>query len=122
MYFLKKSRFNALFKQNLYRNNKNLTPGPGTYGLKGTLNQRDISFGLKGNDACLNILFIDWLFVKKLVVPKNLISIPGPGAYNVINTLRPDGKYYLAKIKNPPVHSFNPPHITSPFAKGVFFV
>jgi len=54
------------------------------------------------------------------VVPKQLLTVPGPGTYRVCPTLTPEGKYFLSKIKNPPVHSFNPPHV-SPFNKGYYY-
>ena len=43
------------------------------------------------------------------MIPKQLLSIPGPGTYQISSTLTPEGKYYLSKIRNPPVHSFNTP-------------
>lgn len=52
------------------------------------------------------------------VVPKSLLGNPGPGSYQVGSTLTAEGKYTLSKIRNPPVHSFNPPHNSSAFSKG----
>lgn len=52
------------------------------------------------------------------MVPKGTMKNPGPGAYTIGPTLTPEGKYFLSKIKSPPVHSFNPPHAHSAFAKG----
>ena len=51
-------------------------------------------------------------------MPKSLLGNPGPGSYQVGSTLTAEGKYTLSKIRNPPVHSFNPPHNSSAFSKG----
>jgi len=56
--------------------------------------------------------------MENLVVPKSLLGNPGPGSYQINATLTPEGKYFLSKIKSPPVHSFNPPHSRSTFSKG----
>lgn len=44
--------FKLNFWKHLCNNNKNNNPGPGAYLIKGSLNCRDISFGVKGVDAC----------------------------------------------------------------------